>query len=197
MLHFYQNIHSQIPRKFFATSKWPVGTAPISPSPGTSWMATTALATLVTSASTAGRDHTLALVLTLATYITQAAVWLRLDLPFSTPQLWPDFLVTGISLCCGCMCTGLPSTLLLLTLIKFMLKWVSEQSTRQTIIHIKHNCTCFSPSFTKSFFDDTVYFIPFRSTDLHWSEHKALAISNMPWIHCEYTQHYRQTTFNQ
>ena len=179
-----------MPRKLFATSKWPAGTAPTTPSPGTSWIATTAPATSITSASTTGRDQTPAIfiIILLAQYITLTAVWLRLDLPFSTPQLWPDFLVTDISLWCGCMCTGLDSTLLLLTLIKFILKWVSEQSTWQTIIHIKHNCTCFSPSFTKSFSDESVYFIPFRSTDLHWSKHKALAISNVPWIYCEYKQ---------
>ena len=45
-----------MPRMHFATSKWPVGTAPTSPSPGTLWMATTAPATSVTSASTTGRD---------------------------------------------------------------------------------------------------------------------------------------------
>ena len=46
------------------------------------------------------------------------------------------------------MCTGLASTLLLLTLIKFMLKWVGEESIWQIITDIKHNCMCFSPSFT-------------------------------------------------
>ena len=47
--------HSQVPRKLFATSK-ATKTAPISPSPGTLWMATTAPATSITSTSTTGRD---------------------------------------------------------------------------------------------------------------------------------------------
>ena len=62
-----------MPRKFFATSKWPVGTARTSPSPGTLWMATTAPVTSVDSVSTTRRDHTPALVPTLAPYLTQAA----------------------------------------------------------------------------------------------------------------------------
>ena len=62
-----------MPRMHFATSKWPVGTAPTSPSPGTLWMATTAPATSVDSASTTGRDHTPAIVLTFP-YLTPAAV---------------------------------------------------------------------------------------------------------------------------
>ena len=51
----YPDFHvkrSQIPRKLSATSKWPVGTAPTSPSPGRLWMATTAPATSITSAFT-------------------------------------------------------------------------------------------------------------------------------------------------
>ena len=66
--------HSQMLRKLFATSKWPIRTAPTSPSPGILWTATTPPATSVTSASTTGRDHIPALVLTLAQYLTQVAV---------------------------------------------------------------------------------------------------------------------------
>ena len=134
-----------MPRKLFATLK-PTRTAPKSPSPGTLWMATIASAISVTSASTTERDHTPVIVLTLAPYLTQAAVWSRLDLPFSTPQLWPVFLATDISLWCGCMCTGLASPLLLLTRTRSMLKWVSEQRTANNYWHQAFTSLCRSKS---------------------------------------------------
>ena len=112
--------HLQLPRKLFATSK-PTRTAPTSPSPGTLWIATTPPATSIPSASTTARDQAVVTMATLALYLTQTVIWLRLVLPSSTPQLWPAFIITG-SMWCGCMWAGLVSHLLLLTLIKFMLK---------------------------------------------------------------------------
>jgi len=114
--------HLQMPMKLSATSK-PTKTAPTWPSLGTLLMATTALAISITSASTTGSDQILAKISTLQ-YITLTAVWLRLDLPLSTPSVWPPFLPD--SMWCGCMCTGLVSTLLLLTLPKFVLKEVRK-----------------------------------------------------------------------
>ena len=67
-------LNTQVPRKLSATSKWPTRTAPTSPSPGTLWMATTAPATSITSASTTETDRTLVLVPTLAQYLTQTAI---------------------------------------------------------------------------------------------------------------------------
>ena len=60
-------------RKFFATLK-PIRTAPTLPSPGTLWTATTVPATSVISASTTGIDHTPAINLTLAQYLTLTAI---------------------------------------------------------------------------------------------------------------------------
>ncbi len=93
----------QLPRTIIsATSNCPAETAPTSPSPGTSWMATTPPATSVTSICITSAD--LHLILPMCTSLTAQQ---HAKVPHSgTPDRWKPLTMGPTS--CGCECTDVP-----------------------------------------------------------------------------------------
>ena len=92
----------QLPRtSISATSKWPAEIAPTSPSPGTSWMATTPPATSVPFVCITSAGHLMLPQCTSLTAQQPAAVP-----PSATPGHWTPLSMDPTS--CGCRCTDLP-----------------------------------------------------------------------------------------
>ena len=93
----------QLPRTIIsATSKCPAETAPTSPSPGTSWMATTPPATSVTFVCITSAG--LILMLPMCTSLT--AQQHTTVPPSATPTHWKPLTMGPTS--CGCRCADLP-----------------------------------------------------------------------------------------